>query len=417
MIDSYFHLPNPKKIKLDRLDKYTRHMPDKIFIGAKDGTLPPGADPKKMPPMLVGTTTVPLRPDQMEIFELIKDTSSSLLEARTGAGKTVIACALCQYWGTSTLIVVHSRDMIRQFGDEIKKFLGITVGEYYSSKKKLDKITITTTKSFVKHFDVFQEYGFVNLIRDEADLEFTEKQREVLVKSSAIRKLGMTGTIKTEFDDYIQGSPALCRFYGIHVQMKTSDETPLREVLYHVYAKRYEDENKIPYNPRSDWIGFRKHMDEDMDRKKEMIKFIIDNASKDDHTLVLFDRVWDVEAFDVWFKSGKPDWNVNMIHGSVPKKDRDSRIDSFREHGGVLFAQEKVAGRGFNVVKINKCFILFPCKSETNMRQIIGRAIRPFLDKDSYIYTWTDSALYFQQKQREKIIKDYFPGVSITMSQ
>ena len=413
MVDEFYNLPNPEKIKRIRMEKYHRHLTEKIFIGAKDGTLPPGATAKKIPVIVKRGTKVPLYETQIPIFNKIKDLSSVLLEATTSFGKTVVSCALCDYWVGKTLIVVHSSDMVNQFGDEIEKFLGIIPGKFYGSKKTFGEITITTTKSFVLHYDKFVEYGFNNLIRDEADREFTQPQWSALAKFPAVRKVGMTGTIATKFDEIINDS-ALCRFYGIHVKIEGENAKVLKEVFYHVYSKRYEDADGIPFTPQNDWIEFRKHLDDDLERKKEMCTYILNNVSKDDHTLILFDRVWDVEAFSNWFKKGRPEWNIGMLHGKVPKKLRDKRVESFKKNGGILFAQEKVAGRGFNVVKINKCFVMFPCKSETNLRQIIGRAIRPCLDKNSFIYTWTDSSLQFQHKQRQATIREFFPNVSIT---
>ena len=399
---------------MERLGKYSGYMKDEVFLGTKGGTFPPGAKAQKIAPLVKSDQTIKLYPAQQKIFDNVKDWTSALLEARTGEGKTVIACALSEYWGGKTLIIVHSLDMVKQFSDEFEKFLKIKTGKYCTGKKELSKVTITTTRSFVQKYNEFRKFGFNNLIRDEADLEFTEPQRDAITNFPAERKFGMTGTIRSKFDEHAKGSPALCRFYGVHAKMVSKSETPLRKIYFKRYEKKYVDKDGIPFSPQADWINFRKELDSDMDRKIEMVNYILQNTNERDHVLILFDRVFDTEAFARWFKKGRPDINVGMIHGTVAKKLREKRVASFKKNGGILFAQEKVAGRGFNAVKINKCFILFPCKSETNLRQIIGRAIRPYLNKNSFIYTWTDSALQFQHNQRTKTIKEFFPNVLIT---
>ena len=60
------------------MEKFTGYMPDEIFIGATDGTLPPGARAKDLLPKNEVKITVPLRKDQMDIFQKLKNFSTPL---------------------------------------------------------------------------------------------------------------------------------------------------------------------------------------------------------------------------------------------------------------------------------------------------------------------------------------------------
>lgn len=403
---------------MERMGKNTFYMSDTVYLGSKDN-LPPGASCMLMPPREF-TPTIELRAEQQDVIDQAKDWTSCLIEARTGAGKTVQALWLCEYWGTPALIVVHTRDMVNQFYSEFVKFFGSQwtdqkVSKYFSGSKKLNTITITTTKSFTQAYKAFAEYGFENLIRDEADLEFSEAQRNAMCDFPAKRKFGFTGTIyKEEFDDYlayVEGDePALVRFYGQHIKADDPEVTPLRNILYFQYDKSYEDEFGIPYTPQTDWIKYREQLDNDAVRKKMQASFLSKNIFPEEHCLALFDRVDDVEKFYKAFKDvlGDKGFNINMIHGSVPKKRREKALESFDEKGGLLIGQVKTVGRGFNCPPLSKVFILHPTRSENGLRQIIGRALREHLNKESFIFDWVDSSLQFQFRQRKKVYQEYF---------
>lgn len=337
---------------------------------------------------------------------------------------TVISLSLCEYWGDKTLIICHTKDMVNQFYESFEKFYGKEftkgkVGRYFSNKKQLCTVTITTTRSFANNTEKFKEYGFDNIIRDEADLEFSETQRNALTDFGAKRLIGMTGTIfKEEFDSYLDkvegDEPALVRFYGGHVKSEESCSDVLAGIYTLEYDKQYTDQWGIPYSPQKEWIKFREQLDGDKDRKILMMRWIHKNVEKGEHVLVLFDRVADTELFYKAFREHRPDLNSFLVHGSVNKKQREHNIASFKDGGGVMFGQYKTVGRGFDNVKLSKLFILFPVKGENNVVQMFGRVLRKFLDKQSYVYDFVDRSLIFQYRQRKKIYKEKY-GVTPVM--
>ena len=410
----YYEFPNHNRIKMERMGKFVNHMPHKIYLGSKKN-LPPGSGSFFLP-VRDSEISINLRENQKEVFNSIKDVSSGLIEAKTGFGKSVLALSLCEYWGNKTLIVLHTADMVRQFHESFQQFYGKgftegKVGRYGGGKKELNTITLTTTKSFAMFFDEFQDYGFNNLIRDEADFQFSEAQRNAICDFPCQRTIGMTGTIyKEEFDDYLNivpgDEPALVRFYGHHVKAVQEEEEVLKGINYKIHKKEYIDDYGIPYLPQSDWVLFREKLDGDMERKKAMAEYISNNTNVGEHVLVLFDRVDDTELFAQSFKNVRPELNINICHGTV--KNRDENIASFKKDGGILFAQEKTAGRGFDVPKCEKIFILFPSRKENSLRQMVGRVIRKATGKESYVYDWIDSSLQHQWKQRKKVYKEIF---------
>lgn len=419
----FFSVPNPVKRKMIALQKMAHFYPDEIFLG-KGELLPPGlpywsvvrgfgqVESTRPHPLLKKNTTIELRKEQIPVFEACRDNRAGLAEFKTGAGKSVIACALADCWGGKTLIIAHSVDNVAYFREQFKKFLDREVGTYYGARKKMMDITITTFATAAIHINKFREYGFDNLIVDEADIFFTEKKRDLITAFPCARKWAFTGTIKTAPDEYMSRGevPALRRYWGLHVVgISDKKKDPLRGIFWTHRENSYVGEFGFPINPSSQWTLFRKSLDEDEERKKDQAKYIINNHDfKKDHTLVLFDRVADVDKFFEDFQKKYPDQRFYRMHGKVNKKERSENLIAFDSGGGILFAQYKTAGRGLDLPKCSKLFVLFPIKGENTLRQMVGRVVRWLPGKESYIYDWCDSALDFQWKKRNKIYKRHF---------
>ncbi len=385
------------------------------FIGHGD-LLPPGAwyfhqvQTKREMPLLFslpspsGKMTIELRENQVEVFEQIRNIRSALVDFKTGSGKTILAVALAQLWDTKTLVLVHSVDNVKYFKDTFKNFAGIDAGAWYGGEKRLAKVTITTHTTARQQRKMFAEYGFENLIIDEADIFFTEKAREVVCSLPCSRKIAFTGTIKTDADEYFRVGelkiPSLVRFYGKHIRGK-ADETknPIRGVFYAERETYYEDEFGFPIIAK-DWALFRKTMDEDSQRFEDQMDYLANNFTKDDHALVLFDRVADVERAKIFLNNYYE--KTYMLHGSVKKQERIDNIDNFKKTGGIMVAQYKTAGRGLDLPACNKLFLLFPSRKETAIQQMVGRIIRWLPKKESFVYDWRDSCLESQWASRKK---------------
>lgn len=348
------------------------------------------------------TTTVPLRDKQRIVFNDVVHRSSALIYAKTAFGKTVVLSALVQAWGGKTLILSHSKENVPYIQETIERFAKIPCGVYYSTKKTVLDVTVTTFASYRQKHDTDLK-GFDNLIIDECDTFFSDKSRLVTCKYPAIRKVGLTGTIRTDFD--LDNEPKILHaFYGhMHKVKDNIEDTPLKNVYYRPYKKIYKDDNDViigAYN----WHEYRTLLDADMDRKKAMLKYIQERSNG--FALVLFDRVADI---DVFYRSSQARGiRCYKSWGGQPNKERLQHMQEFKANGGIMYAQYKTVGRGWDMPNLDKAFVLFPIKDESNIRQITGRVIREFGDKESTIYLLADSGLQFQLKKQKKTYKEFF---------
>jgi len=346
-------------------------------------------------------TSISLYPDQQVVFDAAKNYTTGLMEAQTGAGKTVMGIALHQAWGGRTLVVCHSLVMAKQFAGEFEKFINITPTMFCGGKHdQSGEVVVTTLATFRKDYAAF--VGFDNLIVDEADLGMTDKMMAAISEFVCVRKHAFTGTIRTVYDEFNKEySPVLGTFWGRHVVHKSNKEIPLKGVFANIYKHVYPG-----VFPAKDWQKFRAVLDDDVERKKAQLKFILDNTDSNAFTLCLWDRVADVEAFYRAFKNRG--YTVYMSTGHMKKAERDEHLAGFKQTGGYLLGVSSTLNRGYDNVQLTKAFIMHPIKGENPLRQSVGRIMRYLTGKESYLYLWSDSMLEFQLKWQEQIIKKYF---------
>ena len=385
-------LHNPKYAELERLGKSTRWCAQYITL--------PALTSQHL--QAENKTTIELFWNQRPVYDSVKDCTTSLIEAPTSFGKSVLAVALHQAWGGRTIVACHNLTLAKQFASEFARFAPECTVTFYCNSKhdSTGDVVITTHTTLRQKYNVFQ---CDNLIIDEADLFLTDKSVKAIIALKAQRKHGMTGTIKTVYDtcNDIQGG-VLSAFWGKYIKGE-EDKTKVPDIT--VYYRKYKKEYTTPqgYSIRANnWIEYRKVLNADMDRKSSQLKYIQETSNGVEPCLVLFDTVADVYAF--YRAMIKRNMRVYMQTGEMPKKERDAQLSEFKKNGGYLIAQTKTADRGFSHTPLVKCYILYPLRAENTLVQIIGRLKRFFEGKKASLYLWSDSTLGFQFREQKKII-------------
>lgn len=95
-----------------------------------------------------------LRDYQKQAVGDILSHTQGVLEAGTGAGKTVIALAVIAQRKQPTLILVHTKELLFQWMDRIGEFLGIEAGQIGSGKKNIKPVTVAIVHSAKKCFPI-----------------------------------------------------------------------------------------------------------------------------------------------------------------------------------------------------------------------------------------------------------------------
>ncbi|MCS7099699.1 MAG: DEAD/DEAH box helicase [Sulfolobales archaeon] len=140
---------------------------------------------------------ISLRDYQREALERwVKNGCRGIVALPTGSGKTLIAIAAIAETGERALIVVITKDHVRQWYDEIAKSSTIPlelVGFYYSEQKRVAPITIATYQSAFRYIGRLAPH-FSLLIIDEVHHLPADKFKRIALGSPAPKRLGLSAT-------------------------------------------------------------------------------------------------------------------------------------------------------------------------------------------------------------------------------
>lgn len=114
--------------------------------------------------------------EQDEILSRIEffNMRTGLIEMKTGRGKSIAIMRIVAHFQEPTLIVVHNKKTVQEMMEKFEKFAGRKIGCYYSTKKDMQEITVTTHKTFVLNTALFRN-KFGVIICDEIDTNLSEK--------------------------------------------------------------------------------------------------------------------------------------------------------------------------------------------------------------------------------------------------
>ena len=426
-----YEVPNPKFVELCKFGKSTRYCSENKSLIFND-LLPPGAlywsaqagqrinNVKQFKTKIELKDNITLLEKQIKPYNDLLKRRVALLEGDTGIGKTVLSAKIVASYKVKTLVLCHSILLMEQFAKEYEKFLGVKPSLFYGVKKEVGDITIAVYDSAVKYSDKFKDCEL--FIVDEVDKFCTDRHLEFLCNSNAKRMYGFTATPKKEkYDDLMKYPFLMQRIWGKFVKVAGSNQNVLKKIVTRKYDKEYKDDFKVDGKtvhiniPPKEWHLFRAALDEDIERKEAQIEWILENINEGDYALVLVDRVMDVLQYfqKIDAKTTIP---VYFLHGGVKKAEREEATNNFKSKGGILVANYKICGRGFDVKNANKAFICFPVKDETSIRQLLGRIVRVMPGKESTLYDWCDSSLYFQWIKRQEVYTEFFPKASTVIT-
>jgi hypothetical protein len=160
-------------------------------------------------PPLAGVSfrsSIQLTPSQTKVLDSAMEGDQGVIVAPSGSGKTIIGLELAARRKMSTLILVHRRQLLDQWVEQIQTFLGIPkahIGQYSGAKKDIGKqITVGLLQSFARTKDlsaIKNQFGMV--LVDECHHIPASTFREVIAQLNPHYLYGLTATPKRKHND------------------------------------------------------------------------------------------------------------------------------------------------------------------------------------------------------------------------
>ena len=335
------------------------------------------------------------------------------LAATTGFGKTVVAAAMIAARKVSTLILVHRRQLMEQWGARLQTFLklpqegiGLIGGGMRKPTGLIDVAMIQSLAHRGVVDDLVADYGQV--IVDECHHLSAVSFEAVARRAKAKFVLGLSATVTRKDGHhpiiFMQCGPvrfrvdakseAAARPFGHRVvRRRTSFILPPglegeRPPIQQVYAALAADEARNA-------LIFDDVLKALEDRRSPVIL-----TERKDHALHLADR------FSRFAR------NVIVLTGGMGAKQTRAAMQRLAEVPStderVLIATGRYVGEGFDDARLDALFLAMPIAWKGTLAQYVGRLHRLYPAKrDVIVYDYVDEAVPVLKRMSEKRVRGY----------
>lgn len=321
-----------------------------------------------------------LKPEQEFGLNKLCEYNTGLFVAPPAFGKTVAAISLISRLKTSTLIIVPTIALLKQWITRLNEFLDVNYeykkekdkfGQYCGTKKKLTyKIDVASIDSLVDVEDesIFTKYGLI--IFDEVHHVGAISYEKVVRKCASKYLYGFTATPKRSD----RNEKIVYKMLGdIRYQYKEQNSM-LSKVLIPEFT--FFTFNTIDKNTAySDMIG---SLLKDETRNSLISEKLHKSIKEKKNILVLTDRIEHINILKNMLSDVE---NVFVINGQMNQKEKNLFYESLlnTNDGFIILSTGKYVGEGFDEKRLNCLYIISPFRWSGMLEQYVGR-IQRFLE-------------------------------------
>ena len=344
-----------------------------------------------------------LRPYQEEALEAWAEKGfQGIIALPTGAGKTVIAIAGIARLNVKTLIVVYTKEQVKQWIDSIRRFTnaGSMVGAFYGDEKRLSPITVTTYQTAYRKAGFFTKY-FALVVFDEAHHLPADKFRVIATMMAAPYRLGLSATVEREDGKHVEIFPLLggivyattpgelaregylasYTIRTVRVELK-GDEKKKYEELRRRYqqlargrtfqeileaARRGDESAKEALRVHNEMKRIIQYSEAKLEAARRLVEKELMKGSK----IIVFTQ-YKAQAEEVARRTG-----ALLLHGGLDRRTRERILEVFRSLPAGALVVTTVGDEGLDIPDANVGILLSGTSSQRQFIQRLGRLLRP----------------------------------------
>jgi len=295
-----------------------------------------------------------LREDQQDVYDAIDD--NYIVQANPGWGKTFTAIALATKLKQKTLIVVHTRNLLHQWVDEVQNTLGIKPGVIGDKKFDIDSPIVIGLIQSIKNRITLVNKEFGTVIVDECHHVPATIFKSIVDAFYARYKIGVTATPWRKDGQHI----LLYNYFGgPNKEFKTKDKNAIKPTVLII-------DSGIKLNPNHmiPWATRVNELYENIEYMELFLNLCQIQADKGHLVLALADRVEFLRQCHEILDDSM------LITGGVENRD-------FLGSGkNILLGITKIFSEGVNMPPLSSVIIGMPVNNRGLLEQIIGRISR-----------------------------------------
>lgn len=324
-----------------------------------------------------------LRPYQQAALKDILAHDFGVLEAGTGSGKTVVALAAIATRRQPTLVLVHTKELLHQWAERTRTFLGIEAGLIGDGHCDIRPVTVAIVNSARTHLDELPGH-FGQLCVDECHRVPASLFTDVVTAFDCRYMLGLSATAFRR-----DGLTKLIYMYlgdRVH-KVDTQHLHATGAVLRPEFIQR---PTEFRYVYRGNYQALMKALTGNPARNDLIAGDIAKEASSSEGTiLVVSDRVKHCE--DLAERLEKRGLAAAVLTGKSRADDRSELVEAINQGKvKILISTVQLIGEGFDCPNLQTLFLTTPIKFTGRLLQVVGRILRPAEGKQPRVLDYVD---------------------------
>ena len=325
-----------------------------------------------------------LRPYQKEAVDDVMRKHFGVLVAGTGSGKTVMALEVIAQRRQPALILVHSRELMYQWQERIRQFLGVDAGLIGDGRFDIQPLSIAIVNTARRRLDELIPC-FGHLLVDECHRVPATLFTEVVKRFDTYFMLGLSATAYRRED-------GLTRLIYLFMGERTHEVDPrkLAESGAILEPEFIQRPTAFKYVFRGNYQTLMNSLTRNEARNQQIADDITAEAGESEGTLlVVSDRVAHCQKLvKLLAEKGV---QANILTGKQSAPERSAVVGAL--HRGdvkVLVSTLQLVGEGFDAAGLSTLFLTTPIKFTGRLRQVIGRILRPASGKQAKVVDYVD---------------------------
>ncbi len=325
-----------------------------------------------------------------------------VLDAATGSGKTVMALAVIAERRQPSLVLVHSKELLNQWAERIRSFLGVEPGLIGDGKYDVQPVTVGIVNTVKKHLDSLPEH-FGHIVVDEAHRTPATMFTEAVQAFDSKYMLGLTAT------PYRRDGLNKLIYITLGDRVHSVNKGLLRASGAVMSPEIIRRETDFRYSYRDDYTRMISNLTQDPDRNRQIAADVIRQVrSRAGTALVVSDRVAHCEALQELIRAAGP--KTQVLTGQCSRAAREAIVQAVQAgETDVLISTVQLLGEGFDCSGLSSLFLATPIKFKGRLIQVVGRILRPHDGKNPVVFDYVDKrvgVLKAQSKSRERALQE-----------